>query len=370
MSFFKKIILFIGAIVVMILGMWFAIVWHRFIHTPLQSDKAIQQVSTIKVPPGTGIHYLAKSLHEQGLLQNPQFFIWLARLKGDAPLLKAGEYEITPTMTPLELLRNVVAGKVKQRSITFIEGWTFREMKQTLEENPYIHHTIDRLSDQKILAKLGCTNLRPEGLFFPDTYSFTWGDNDIKILRQAYQRMQTILNEAWQQRADNLPYKNPYQALILASLVEKETALPKERPKIAGVILRRLKKGMPLQVDPTVLYGLGRPYGSPITKEDLVSNSPYNTYQHYGLPPTPIDMPSRASILAALKPESGDALYYVARGDGSHIFSATYKEHKEAIKKVFRRWRKTWELNAAVSFLLKELKEWGRQPHLIGCGSN
>lgn len=333
MSSHKNIILVVSTILVIVCSVWFAIVWHQFIHAPLQSEKTIHQVTTIKVFPGTGIHSLAKSLHEQGLLEQPQFFIWLAQITCDASLLQAGEYEITLSMTPLEFLKNVVAGKVKQRSITFIEGWTFRKMKQVLEENPYIQHNIHDLNNQQILKKLDCSYQYPEGLFFPDTYSFTWGDTDIEILNQAYHRMQIILNEAWQKRAANLPYKNPYQVLIVASLIEKETALPEERPKIAGVILRRLKKRMALQVDPTVLYGLDYSYNSPITKKDLMSNTPYNTYQHYGLPPTPIDMPSRASILASLRPASGSALYYVVCGNGGHIFSATYKEHKKAIKK-------------------------------------
>lgn len=334
MTLFRKIVLIISAIVVLILGMWFAIVWHRFIHTPLRSEKEIKQATTIQVSPGTGVHYLANHLHQRGLLQHPQFFIWLARLTGGASLLKAGEYQIMRSMTPRDLLDNIVAGKVKQRSITFIEGWTFRQVKAALNENSYIKHTITTLTDQQVMTQLGYPDQRPEGLFFPDTYFFTWGDSDIKILREAYQHMQTALNVAWQRRAKNLAYKNPCQALIVASLVEKETALPKERPEIAGVILRRLKKRIPLQVDPTVLYGLSRPYDSRITKEDLMTNTAYNTYKHYGLPPTPIDMPSRASILAALNPTGGDALYYVARrGCGSHVFSATYKEHRQAVKK-------------------------------------
>ena len=333
MSLYKNIILIANAILMIVFSVWFSVVWHQFIHTPFQSEKTIYQVITIKVPLGTGIRSLAKSLHERGLLKHSQFFIWLAQITRDASLLKAGEYEITSSITPLELLNNVVAGKVKQRSITFIEGWTFREMKQVLEENPYIQHNIHNLNNQQILKKIDCSYQHPEGLFFPDTYSFTLGDTDIKILHQAYHRMQTILNEAWQKRAANLPYKTPYQVLIVASLIEKETALPEERPKIAGVILRRLNKRMALQVDPTVLYGLDYSYKSPITKEDLMSKTPYNTYQHYGLPPTPIDMPSRASILAALRPASESALYYVVCGNGSHIFSATYKEHKKAIKK-------------------------------------
>ena len=335
MSLFKKIIFIIAAIFILILGTWFSIMWHRFIRTPMCSERKVQQVTTIKVPVGTGIHYLAYRLSERSLIKHPKIFILLARLTGGPALLKSGEYQVTRTMTPRELLNNIVVGKVKQWSVTFIEGWTFRQFKEGLKANSHIHHTVDKLSDQKIMEKLG-DNRHPEGLFFPDTYFFTCGDTDFQILRQSYNQMKIILKKIWYIRSKNLPYKDPYQALIVASLIEKETALPKERPEIAGVILRRLKKRMPLQVDPTVLYGLGRPYDSPITKDDLVSHTPYNTYQNYGLPPTPIDMPSHESILAAVNPASKGALYYVARGDGSHVFSSTYQAHHEAVKKYQR----------------------------------
>ncbi len=334
MSVFKKAVLIVAAIVVLILGVWFAIIWHRVVHAPLQTEK---QTLTVKVPAGTGIHYLATQLHEQGLLPYPRLFIFLARVRGEAQLLKAGEYQITPGMTAPDLLANIAAGKVFQRTITFVEGWAFRQMMQVLNDNSHIKHTLEGLNDHEIMEKLGQPNQYPEGLFFPDTYSFTWGNTDVSLLEHAYKRMEDILNKEWDQRASGLPYENAYQALIVASLIEKETALPQERAKISGVILQRLKKRMPLQVDPTVLYGLGKPYGSEITKEDLASKNPYNTYQRYGLPPTPIDMPSRASIEAALHPDESDALYYVATGDGGHVFSATYEEHLKAVEKYQRR---------------------------------
>ena len=385
MTLFRKIVFIISAIAILILGMWFSVILHQFICTPLYSEKEIKQAMTIQVSPGTGVHYLANHLYQRGLLQHPQFFIWLARLTRDASLLKAGEYQITQSTTPRDLLDNIAAGKVKQRSITFIEGWTFRQVKAALNENLHIKHTITTLTDQQIMTQLGHPDRRPEGLFFPDTYFFTWGDSDIKVLRESYQRMQTVLNVAWQRRAKNLAYKNPYQALIVASLVEKETALSKERSEIAGVILRRLKKRMLLQVDPTVLYGLGRPYYSRIKKEDLIKNTTYNTYQHCGLPPTPIDMPSYGSITAALNPAGGSTLYYVAQGDdGSHVFSATYKEHCQAVKKyrqeealfewynaVFKiDWRDGWKLNGVVLFHLRELKGLEKQQHLTMCARN
>lgn len=335
MSLIKKIVIFTCVIVVLMSGLWLTAVWRDLIYTPMLRGQ--HKSIAIKVPPGTGIHTLARTLYQARLVRYPRLFILLAKINGDAPKLKAGEYQITLKMTASELLANIVAGKVMQRSITFIEGWTFRQIKQALDENTHIEHTIVNMGNKQIMEKLGHPNQYPEGLFFPDTYYFTWGDNDIEVLKTAYNRMEKILKKQWLQRARGLPYKNAYQALIVASLIEKETALPEERRKIAGVIVRRMKKGMRLQVDPTVLYGLGRAYGSVIMQEDLDLYTPYNTYQRLGLPPTPIDMPGQASILAALHPAHGDALYYVARGDGSHHFSATYKEHRKAVQKYLHR---------------------------------
>lgn len=334
MSFIKKIVIFISLIVILVFGIWFSVIWHSLIYRSLLDG---QKLITIQVPTGTGIHILAKKLHQAGLIHHPRLFVLLAKITGDAPKLKAGEYQITPNMSASDLLASIVAGKVLQRSITFIEGWRFRQIKRALGHNTHIKHTITYLSNTQIMAKLGHPKQYPEGLFFPNTYFFTWGDSDIKILNQAYNKMQKILRRQWQQRAVGLLYKDSYQALIVASIIEKETALSKERALISGVILGRLEKRMRLQVDPTVLYGLGRPYDSVITQGDLDLYTPYNTYQRYGLPPTPIDMPSEASILAALHPAQGDALYYVARGDGSHEFSATYAQHRKAVQKYLHR---------------------------------
>lgn len=336
MSLFKKILFIITMLFILILGSWFTIVWYHFIYMPICTVGERQEVATVKIPPGAGVRYLAYHLFQGGFIKHPKIFILLARFTKDTPLLKLGEYQITRNLTAQKLLDNIVAGKVKQGTVTFIEGWTFRQVKEALTAESHILHTINELSDQQIMAKLGDNQGHPEGLFFPDTYFFNWGESDFQILHQAYDRMKIILNKAWHSRSKNLPYKNSYQALIVASLIEKEAALSKERPEIAGVILRRLKKRIPLQVDPTVLYGLGLPYDRPITKEDLVSHTPYNTYQNYGLPPTPIDIPSRESILAALNPTPGRTFYYVARGDGSHIFSVTYQAHRKAVKRYQR----------------------------------
>ncbi len=287
---------------------------------------------TIEVPSGIGITYLANDLYQKGLIRNPRLFVFMARLSGDVHLLKAGEYEIKPGMTPPDFLAHVVTGKVYQRSITFIEGWTFQQYLQALSQNPYITHQFQHLSYPAIMQKIGYPGRHPEGLFFPDTYFFTRGEADVSILKQSYDRMHKIMVNAWVSRDVDVPYKNAYEALIVASLIEKETNVADERAKIAGVILRRLQKGMLLQVDPTVLYGLGRPFGSEITKHDLASQTDYNTYRRFGLPPTPIDMPGRASIEAALHPTDGHTLYYVATGNGGHIFSDTYHEHLKAVK--------------------------------------
>ncbi len=207
------------------------------------------------------------------------------------------------------------------------------QIRRVFSNTTALQKTVIDQSDPVLMSTLGYPYNSPEGLFFPDTYLYTWGNKDTKILRQAYQHMQNFLNQQWEQKAENLPYKDAYQALIVASLIESETHVASERPLIAGIILQRLKKQMYLQIDPTVLYGVNKPFGSKITQDDLHNDNPYNTYRHYGLPPTPINMPSAPSIQAALHPIYTNALYYVARGDGTHTFSATYIQHLAAIKK-------------------------------------
>ncbi|QHG92641.1 endolytic transglycosylase MltG [Coxiella endosymbiont of Amblyomma sculptum] len=337
MFLFKKIVSSIATVFVLVLGIWFIVVWYGFSYVPMYGKtKTKCTETTVKVPSGTGIRFLSCCLFKRNLIRNPKILVFLARFTGSAPLLRAGEYQIVNTTTPQKLLNEIITGNTKQRRITFIEGWTFRQVKKALSENPYIQHTINKLNNRKIMESLG-DNHNPEGLFFPDTYFFTWGETDLQILHQAHSRMQTVLQKIWKKRSKNLPYKNPYQALIVASLIEKETASPKEYVEISGVILRRLKKSMLLQVDPTILYGLDFPYSRPITKKDLIAPTPYNTYRNHGLPPTPIDMPSYRSIWASVNPDSGNTLYYVARGDGNHVFSNTYRSHRIAIKKYQQR---------------------------------
>ncbi len=258
---------------------------------------------------------------------------------GDNKRIQVGAYAILPGMTPGELIHNMATGKVIVYRITFLEGWTFRRMRRELERNPNLKHTISGMTDLALRRQLHLQH-KLEGMFFPDTYLFKWGMSDFDILKEAHQHLEKILTQAWQQRARGLPYKSPYQALILASMIEQEARLNSERSQIAGVLLRRLKIRMRLQSDPTVIYGLGRPYGTTLTRQDLRFVTPYNTYRHYGLPPTPICLPSRASIIAAMHPDLSDNLYFVARGDGSHQFSATYAEHQRAVLK-YQRSKKT-----------------------------
>lgn len=289
---------------------------------------------SIKVNPDSGIVQLAEKLNRRGLWRYPRFLISITRSNGTARRLRYGEYWIKPSMSVADLITNIVDGKgMVRHHITFIEGWTFQQIKDALEKNRNITHRFKEKTDQQIMTMLGHPQQKPEGLFFPSTYYFLWEDSDLTILQMAYQKMDEFLTQEWSKRIEGLPYQNAYQVLIVASMVEKETALEKERPLIAGVILRRWKKKMRLQVDPTVLYGLKKPYGTLITEQDLRSKTPYNTYRIRGLPPTPIAMPGAASIVAALQPARKGYLYFVARGDGSHQFSTTYKEHLAAIKK-------------------------------------
>ncbi len=311
-----------------------ALVMHRyrqFERTPLNTgDKNI----VVELPPGTSFGSFARRLHGKGLVSDPRLFQVMARLHGDAREIKAGEYALEPGIKPAQLLDKLVRGAVLQHSLTLVEGWTFRQVMDAVRSSDELKHTIKPDAGPKqIMARLGHPDELPEGRFLPETYNFPRGTSDIAFLDRAYRAMKEYLASQWPQREDGLPLKTPYQALILASIVERETAVPEERERIAGVFVRRLQRGMRLQTDPTVIYGLGDDYKGDITFRDLRKDTPYNTYTRAGLPPTPIAMPSRASIRAALHPEPGDSLYFVATGDGHHHFSATLKEHNEAVRK-------------------------------------
>jgi UPF0755 protein len=310
-------------------GVWEGLAWRHFATTPLLTEGS----TTIVVTPNLTLKQLAGQLKARGLLRQPKFFILLAHQHGQSDKLRVGEYAIDAQTSPEILLNNIVNGKVVMRKLTLVEGSTMRQIRQILSSDAALQHVAVKQTDQELMTALGHPEQSTEGRFFPDTYIYTWGNKDTVILQQAYQRMASLLDQEWSQRAANLPYKTMDEALIVASLVESEAVLSSERPMIAGVIVRRLQKNMNLQIDPTVIYGAGKPYGSIITLEDLRNDNPYNTYLHKGLPPTAINMPSAASIYAALHPADGDFLYYVAQGDGSHRFSATYPEHLQAVQK-------------------------------------
>jgi len=271
----------------------------------------------------------------QDKLTDASPLLWraLAMRLGVANKLHAGEYALAPGMTPTVLLENMAAGKVLHRRVTLVDGWTFAQVRQALQRAPKLAHDIGNLSDQQVMAKLGDASQSPEGEFMPDTYDYVLGMSDLDILQRAHKAMQSFLADEWAMRDTSIWIQQPYQALILASLVEKETAVPAERPQIAGVFERRLKLGMKLDTDPSVIFGMGATYAGNIRKSDLETDTPYNTYMRAGLPPTPIALPSRAAIHAVLHPAAGDALYFVAKGDGTHAFSATLAEQNAAVRK-------------------------------------
>lgn len=310
---------------------WLLMSYQQFIDSPMAVSGA--ESETLLVTPGSSVRTVARTLQGRGMVQDGHYFVWMARLGGNAGRIQAGEYQIDSGMTPSQLLENMVAGKVRQYSITLLEGWSFRQMMAEIDANPYLQHQLKGLPDDEIMQQLGQQGEHPEGRFFPDTYRFPRGLSDIAFLKRAYRAMAQRLEQEWPKRAEGLPLKSPYEALILASIVEKETGVTSERPEIAGVFVRRLKKGMRLQTDPTVIYGIGAGYDGNIRARDLKKDTPYNTYTRKGLPPTPIAMPSGEALHAALHPDGGDSLYFVSRGDGSHHFSASYEEHECAVVK-------------------------------------
>lgn len=323
------IIIFSAVLLTLLWLGWFSL---RFFFTPIVASN---QPLKILVSPGMTITQLAENLYGKGLLKDPHYFILLAKLRGQLTQLKAGEYLLAPDATPSQLLKKLVKGDILLHKITFVEGWTFQQIQNALAANPALTKTLQNQSPQDIMALLGHPGESPEGQFYPDTYLFSYGVKDSKILRMSFDLMQKKLNKAWQNRDPRIDafYRTPYQALIVASMIEKETALPKERPLIAGVIINRLQKGMRLQIDATVIYGLTNKHPGGLTHTDLMTDTPYNTYTRSGLPPTPIAVPGITSIEAALHPSITKALYYVAKGDGSHVFSNDLHAHHLAVQR-------------------------------------
>ena len=282
---------------------------------------------------GSSLKSVAFQLSDAGILREPWSFVALGRLAGKAGAIKAGDYELTSNMSPWRLLQQITSGDYTLDEIVFVEGVTFKQMRKVLNEHTAIRHDTAAMSDPEVLRALGATENAAEGLFFPDTYMFSKNTSDLEILRRAYANMQQRLSALWPKRAQDVPLADPYQALILASIVEKETGKAADRGMIAGVLGNRLRLNMKLQADPTVIYGLGDNFDGNLRRRDLQADTPYNTYLRNGLPPTPIAMPGYASIYATLHPERTTALYYVSRGDGASHFSDSLAEHNRAVTK-------------------------------------
>jgi len=285
----------------------------------------------IDLKAGSSLRSVSRQLVQQGILNEPWSFMLLVRAMGKAGEIKAGNYLIEDGITPYQLFLILTEGSTKQSSITFIEGWTFKQMRSAINSHEDIKHVTMAYTDEQIMQEIGAKEKHPEGLFFPDTYYFSKGMSDKDILQRAYESMQAKIAEAWQNREPGLPYRTPYEALIMASIVEKETGKASERALIAGVFLNRLRIGMRLQTDPTVIYGMGDEFDGNLRRQDLLNDTSYNTYTRIGLPPTPIAMPGLAAIHAALHPGKTKALYFVGRGDGSHAFSGSLNEHNRAV---------------------------------------
>jgi UPF0755 protein len=297
-----------------------------------------KEIVRIQVEQGASVRTVLLDLSKQGALQQPravELYLRISRhVTGHQLRIQAGMYEIPAGASPSQILELFDQGRVVLEQLTIIEGSRFADLRHTLDNHAAVTHTLRGKSDEEVMTALGHPGEFPEGRFFPDTYRFAAKTPDVEILGLAYNAMQRVLDEAWQRRSTDLPFQTPYEALTLASIVEKETGLPAERPKIAGVFVTRLRKGMRLQTDPTVIYGLGTAYDGDIHTRDLATDTPYNTYTRGGLPPTPIALPGRESILAAVRPQESGEIYFVATGtgDGGHHFSKTLEEHNAAVK--------------------------------------
>lgn len=349
----------VGVVLVAILfttGVRLWLAWDRFIHTPVVLN---EPGITYKLHAGASIKSVVHELYQQKIIRHPSLFSALAYLRGDAHALKKGEYFFPKGTTPSQMLDQMItATGLVQHSFTILPGWNFRQLREALNNDEDLRHLTSAQSDATIMQRLGQSTVSPEGQFYPDTYFFIADTSDLALLRRAMRTMQARLTHAWQYRSPSIPFKTPYEALIAASLVEKEARLDKERPIIAGVLINRLQKNMLLQFDPTVIYGLGLRYDGKIYKHDLTEDTPYNTYVHKGLPPTPIAMPGLQSINAVLHPKEHDYLYFVATGDHvSHQFTRTLAEHYSAVQtaKLYQSDSPSWFFNSNLmkEFLLK-----------------
>jgi UPF0755 protein len=317
-------------------GITIASAW-RMLNEPINvSEESI----VVDIVPGSTLTRLTRQLNADGVLDAPRILDWYARLSGVATRVQAGEYRLTSELTPLTLLEMLSNGDVVMHQLTVVEGWRFDQFVAVLRGHPAI--VAGSESNEAIMRALNREGLHPEGQFLPDTYVFPKGTRDVEVLRQAHAALELALDAAWQQATPSAVLQSPYEALILASIIEKETALAAERALIAGVFHERLKIGMRLETDPTVIYGLGANYDGNLRRRDMAADTPYNTYTRHGLPPTPIALPGRAAILAAVQPDISGALYFVATGagDGGHQFSRTYEEHRQAVREYLNNQRR------------------------------
>lgn len=302
-------------------------------HQPLSLSASPIEVI---VKPNSGVASVGRQIQRGGVAMDPRLFQLLARVTGHGADLKAGGYQFDTGITPLDVIEKLAKGEVTHFVVTVIEGWEFRKMRAAVDASPALKHDTQSMSDAELMKAIGAPEASPEGMFFPDTYLFARGSSDVDLYKHAYRAMQRRLTDAWNARSPDLPYKTPYEALVMASIVEKETGQAAERPLIAAVFVNRLRKNMMLQTDPTVIYGIGQGFDGNLRKKDLQTDTPYNTYTRTGLPPTPIALPGLASLAAATTPAPTDALYFVARGDGSSHFSSSLPEHNRAVDKYQR----------------------------------
>ncbi len=336
----KKILIALGIVVA--IGALGAVLAFSHVSRVLDTPLTVaEDGAAFEIPPGSAFTEVSSRLEAEGMLSDARILTLYARWTGDANSIQAGEYLIEQGTTPRELLTIFTSGSVRLYSFTIVEGWNHRELLTALQEHPEVVAEMTADDWPALLADLGAEETWPEGLFLPETYHFPGGTTDREVLGEAYELMQTALAELWEERSEMTLVETPYEALILASIVEKETARADERQRIAGVFTRRLDRRMRLQTDPTVIYGIGPDFNGNLTRRDLRTDTPYNTYTRHGLPPTPIAMPGRAAIEAALNPADGEELYFVATGlgDGSHKFSVTNEEHEAAVQEYLRRLR-------------------------------
>jgi UPF0755 protein len=344
MSRFVKILTALAG-TTLLAALVFAYLFTRFLDSPVE---VAVDGTDMQIRPGMSFRQVSDELAERGIISRPTFFRLFGRMSGKAGSIHAGEYHVEAGSTPRDLFERFVAGDVILYSFTIVEGWTFRELMTALGADPVVDRTLEYEDWPALLETLGAEYGHPEGLFLPETYRFPKGTTDVDLLRQANQLLRRVLADEWAGRATNLPLKTPYEALIMASIVEKETALAAERPRIAGVFIRRLLAGMRLQTDPTVIYGIGDAFDGNLTREHLRTDTAYNTYTRGGLPPSPIALAGRAAIHAALNPADGSELYFVATGvgDGSHKFSDTKEQHDKAVAEYLARQRETRDREA------------------------